>query len=545
VILFVLASLATSLTEGSWIVLSDVTAEAGISFRHDHGGSGRRYIVEIAGGGVLAFDYDADELPDLFYINGSPLPGTNGTRRGNALYRNLGDGTFVDVTERAGISGEGYGMGGAASDLDNDGDIDVLMTAFGEDQLYINNGDGTFRVGRERGVADERWSSSATFFELDRDGFLDLYVANYLDFTFATHRECVSPTAGLPAYCHPQEYGGVADVLYRNRGDGTFEDVSSATEVAGLTEGKGLGVVALDFDDDGDSDLYVANDTTRNYLYRNDGGGRLTEVGVEAGVAYNEQGLAEAGMGVDAADVDRDGRLDLVVTNFDFENNTLYRNVGGGFFFDATSAFGLGAVSLTELGFGCDFLDLDNDGWQDLVVVNGHILDNIAEIQSNLSFAQPGQVFRNENGRFRDLTASSGTAIGRPRVGRGLASLDFDRDGDLDLAISSRGGAAELLRNDGENAGGFIGLRLVGVASNRDGVGARLTLELEGRPWVDELRAGSSYLAQNEMTLYVGLGSAAKGGGLSLRWPSGRVEEIETLEAGRWYVVKEGVGVIR
>jgi hypothetical protein len=523
------------------LAFTEVTAEAGISFRHDHGGSGRRYIVEIAGGGVLAFDYDLDELPDLYFINGSPLPGSEGSRRPNALYRNLGDGAFRDVTAEAGLAGEGYGMGGAASDMDNDGDVDVFVTGFGETQLYLNNGDGTFRPGRtERGGG---WSTSASFFELDSDGFLDLYVAKYLDFTFERHRECVSPTAGIPAYCHPQEYGGVPDVLYRNRGDGTFEDVSAPSGVDELTEGKGLGVVALDFDDDGDSDLYVANDTTRNYLFRNDRG-RLTEVGVEAGVAYNEQGLAEAGMGVDAGDVDRDGRLDLAVTNFDFENNTIYRNLGGGFFFDATSAFGLGAVSLTELGFGCDFLDLDNDGWQDLVVVNGHILDNIAEIQSNLSFAQPGQAFRNEGGRFRDVTGSSG-ALAKARVGRGLASLDYDRDGDLDLAIASRGSAAELLRNESANPGGFIALRLVGVASNRDAVGARLTLEIDGRPWVDELRSGSSYLAQNEMTIYVGLGDKAKAEGLTLRWPSGRVESIESLVVGRWYVVKEGAGVIR
>jgi len=520
------------------VTFIDVTAEAGISFRHDDGGSGRRYMVETFGGGVLAFDYDSDELPDLFFINGAPLPGTDGSRRGNALYRNLGDSTFRDVTREAGLVGEGYGMGGAASDLDNDGDIDVLVTAFGDNQLYLNNGDGTFRSrGTEAGVADERWSSSAAFFELDGDGLLDLYVANYLDFTFANHRECVSPTAGIVAYCHPEEYEGVPDVLYRNRGDGTFE------EVAFGSDGKGLGVVALDFDDDGDSDLYVANDTTRNYLYRNDGGA-LTDVGVEAGVAYNEQGLAEAGMGVDAGDVDRDGRLDLVVTNFDFENNTLYRNLGGGFFFDATSAFGLGAVSLTELGFGCDLLDLDNDGWLDLVVVNGHILDNIAEIQSNLSFAQPGQVFRNEGGRFVDVTVSSG-AIARPRVGRGLASLDYDRDGDLDLAIASRGGAAELLRNDGGNEGAFVSLRLVGTASNRDGVGARLTFQLEGRPWVEELRSTSSYLAQNEMVVHVGLGDSTRAEGLSLRWPSGHLDSIGGLEAGRGYVVKEGIGVIR
>jgi hypothetical protein len=528
-----------------FIALTDVTSEAGISFRHDYGGSGRRYIVEIAGGGVLAFDYDSDELPDLFFINGAPLPGAEGPRRPNALYRNRGDGTFQDVTEEAGLAGEGYGMGGAASDIDNDGDLDVFVTAFGENQLYLNRGDGTFRrAGKEHGLGDPRWSTSAAFFELDGDGFLDLYVANYLDFTFANHRECVSPTAGITAYCHPQEYAGAPDVLYRNRGDGAFENVSAASGIGALAEGKGLGVVALDFDDDGDLDLYVANDTTRNYLFRNDGG-RLREVGVEAGVAYNEQGLAEAGMGVDAADADRDGRLDLVVTNFDFENNTLYKNLGGGFFFDATSAFGLGAASLTELGFGCDFLDLDNDGWLDLVVVNGHILDNIEEIQSNLSFAEPGQVFRNEGGRFRDVTAASGPAISRPRVGRGLASLDYDRDGDLDLAIASRGGAAELLRNDGGNAGGFIGLRLVGVASNRDGIGARLSLEVEGRPWVDELRSASSYLAQNEMTLYAGLGRAAKADSMTLRWPSGRLDRIESLDAGRVYVVKEGVGLVR
>ncbi|MGH9324435.1 MAG: CRTAC1 family protein [Vicinamibacteria bacterium] len=543
---FLLIAFVAASSNDSFIELTDVTAEAGISFKHENGASGRRYMVEIAGGGILVFDYDGDDLPDLLFINGAPLPGQNAPRSPNALYRNLGVGAFRDVTEEAGLGGEGYGMGGAASDIDNDGDIDVFITAFGADQLYLNRGDGTFLSrGRQGGVADGRWSSSAAFFDLDSDGFLDLYVCNYLDFTLEANRECVSPTAGVPAYCHPQEYEGVADILYRNRADGNFEDISAAAGVAALNEGKGLGVVTSDFDDDGDSDLYVANDTTRNYLHRNDGGGRLTEIGLEAGVAYNEQGLPEAGMGVDWGDIDRDQKLDVIVTNFDFENNTIYRNLGNGFFFDATSAFGLGDQSLTELGFGCDLLDLDNDGWLDFVVVNGHILDNIAEIQTNLSFAQPGQVFRNQNGRFLNRTRETGPAISRPRVGRGLASLDYDRDGDLDLAISSNGGKSELLRNDGGNRNAWIALRLVGVESNRDGVGARVEIELEGRKFVEELRAGSSYLSQNEMTLYLGLGSASEARGLELRWPSGRRDRIERLEAGRRYVIKETLGALR
>jgi hypothetical protein len=529
-----------------FVELTDVTAEAGISFRHENGASGRRYMVEIAGGGVLVFDYDGDDLPDVLFLNGGPLPGRDAPRASNALYRNFGDGRFRDVTREAGLEGEGYGMGGAAADFDNDSDVDVFLSAFGEDHLYRNQGDGTFeRVGREAGISNPTWSTSAAFFELDSDGFLDLYVCNYLDFTIQTHRECVSPTAGIPAYCHPQEYEGVADSLYRNRGDGTFEDVSDASGVAAEGDGKGLGVVSSDFDDDGDVDLYVANDTTRNFLYRNDGGGRVTEIGLESGVAYNEQGLPEAGMGVDWGDVDRDGKLDVVVTNFDFENNTLYRNLGSGFFFDATALFGLGDQSLTELGFGCDFLDLDNDGWLDFVLVNGHILDNIAEIQTNLTFAQPGQVFRNRSGRLHNLTRETGDALGRPRVGRGLASLDYDRDGDLDLVISANGGKAELLRNDGGSRNAWIDLRLVGVDSNRDGVGTRVRLELDGRPLVEELRAGSSYLSQNELALHIGLGGAPEARGIELRWPSGRRDRIDRLAAGRRYVIKEAIGVLR
>jgi hypothetical protein len=523
--------------------LVDVTKESGIDFQHEQGASGRRYMVEIAGGGVLVFDYDGDGNPDIFFVNGAPLPGDADPPSGSALYRNLGSGRFEDVTADAGLGEPRYGMGGSAADVDDDGDPDLFITAFGPDRFYRNEGDGTYvETTTESGLDDARWSSSATFFEADSDGFLDLVVLNYLDFSLEKNRECVSPTHGLVSYCHPQEYPGTEDMFFRNRGDGTFENLSSSSGIGGARGGKGLGVVVADYDDDADQDVYVANDTTPNFLFQNDGAARFVEVGLEAGVAFNEKGLAEAGMGVDWGDVDRDGRLDVVVTNFDFETNTLYRNLGGGFFFDATTASGLGAESLTELGFGCDLADFDNDGWLDFIVTNGHILDNIADIQSNLTFAQPGQFFKNDRGTLR--STALGKALARPRVGRGLATLDFDFDGDLDVVLSSNGGAAELLRNDGGERGGSVSFALVGTISNRDGVGARLEGSLEGLPFVEELRVGSSYLSQNELRLRVGLADRERVEGFSLRWPSGRNEALPILESGRLYVVKEGVGVI-
>ena len=522
----------------------DATQEAGIAFTHEQGASGRRYMVEIAGAGVLVLDYDGDRLPDLYFVNGAPLPGDKDAPKPNALYRNMGGGRFLDVTESAGLQSRGYGMGGSAADVDNDGDVDLFVTAFGENLFFRNNGDGSFREV-DVGIGDGRWGTSATFFEANGDGFVDLYVTNYLRFTIETHRECVSPHRGIPSYCHPQEYDGVEDLLYVNRGDGSFDDRTAISGIDVSKGGKGLGVVASDYDDDGDIDLYVANDTTANFLFQNDGAGRFREVGLEAGVAYNEEGLPEAGMGVDWGDVDRDGRMDLVVTNFDFETNTLYQNLGDGFFFDATAAFGLGDESLTELAFGCELADFDNDGWLDLVVTNGHILDNIAEVQSNLRFAQPAQLFQNVEGRFRNVSAGAGEALAKPRVGRGLATLDFDRDGDLDIVLANNGGAAELLRNessenDNDNENYWVELLLVGTASNREGIGARIV----SGSFSEELRAGSSYLAQSELVMHLGLGSAAKVDNIELRWPSGAVDKLPRLEARRLYVVKENRGVL-
>ena len=530
-------------------VFVDRTEAAGIRFHHEDGGSGRRYVIEIVGGGVTVLDYDSDGWPDLFFVNGHPLPGDpGGATVGNRLFRNRGDGTFRDRTAEAGLLDAGpdlrYGMGAVAADLDGDGDPDLLVTHFGEERLFRNRGDGTFReVPGAGGATDPRWTTSAALFDPDRDGDLDIYAANYLDYELARHRDCVSPVKEVIAYCHPQEYPGVPDSFFENLGDGSFR----ASVVPGSEGGKGLGVVIADLGRDGAPDVHVANDTTPNFLFRTSVGPegvRFHEEGLASGVAYNEEGLPEAGMGNDFGDVDRDGRMDLIVTNFDFETNTLYRNLGAGLFLDATASFGIGSESLTELAFGCDFVDLDNDGWLDLVVTNGHILDNIAEIQSNLRFAQPGQVFRNERGRLRPSSASEGD-FARPRVGRGLATVDFDRDGDRDLALANNRGPAEVLENQGgAAAGNTVGLLLIGTEGNRDGIGA--LVRLEGGPvtqW-EERRAGASYLSQHDPVVWFGLGEAERTGPVTIAWPSGRSESVESLPAGQIHVLKEGVGRI-
>jgi len=545
----VLGLVAAFLAMGPALRFEDVAAAAGIHFVHQSGASGRRYMVETFGGGVIVFDYDGDGLPDLYFPNGTSLPSGEESGPGNALYRNRGDGTFEEVTTPALARGGGYATGGTAADVDNDGDVDLYVTRFGPDLFLQNNGDGTFsEVTAAAGLGNPRWASSATFFDMDGDGLVDLYVCNYLDFALQNHKTCLGTNRRgekIPSYCHPDEYGGVPNLLYRNRGDGSFEDVSRRAGILDdRQESKGLGVVAGDYDNDGDSDLYVANDSTRNFLYRNEGG-QLTEVGLESGVGYNEEGLPEAGMGTDFGDIDRDGLLDLVVTNFDLEKNTVYRNLGGGFFIDATTAVGLVGASLTELGFGCDFFDADNNGWLDLIVANGHIIDNIADIQPSFSYQQPKQFFHNRGGgRFEDWSNAVGPALQQKRVGRGLATLDFDGDGDLDVAVSNNGGPAELLRNEGGNAGAWIAVTLVGSLSNRDALGSRVEVTVDGLTQIEDVRAGSGYLSQNELRLHFGLGMANSVTELSVRWPSGKIERFQGLSSRRSYLIKEGVGLL-
>ena len=417
-----------------------------------------------------------------------------GATAGNRLFRNRGGGAFTDRTREAGLLDPPgvfhYGMGGVAGDLDHDGDADLFLTHFGEERLFRNRGDGTFEeASGAAGASDPRWTTSAALFDPDRDGDLDIYAANYLDYALATHRDCVSPVRELLAYCHPQEYPGAADSFFENRGDGTF----GAVPVPGSEDGKGLGVVVTDLGQDGAPEVQVANDTTPNFLFRTESGPagvRFLEDGLASGVAYNEEGLPEAGMGTDFGDVDRDGRMDLIVTNFDFETNTLYRNLGGGLFLDATAAFGIGGESLTELGFGCDLADFDNDGWLDLAVTNGHILDNIAEIQSNLTFAQPGQIFRNEGGALRRSRPERGGLRPAPR-GAGARHPRLRPRWRPRPRAGEQPGPAELLENlGGAEAGGSAGF-VLGTEANRDGIGASLTVRGGGHAAQrEERRAG-------------------------------------------------------
>ena len=519
----------------------DVSEEAGIRFMHTTGASGRYYYVETTGGpGVAFFDYDNDGDLDAYLVNGADLPGVTPERPPtNVLYRNNGDGTFTDVTESAGVGDTGYGMGCAVADYDNDGDRDLYVTNFGPNVFYRNNGDGTFTdVTESAGVGDSLWGASCAFADYDDDGYVDLYVANYVAFSLDQNEVCTY--GGIRSYCHPGTYPGVSDVLYHNDGDGTFTDV---TEEAGVYDpgGKGLGVVFGDYDDDGDVDLYVANDETPNFLYCNNGDGVFTEVGFLAGVACSENGEMESGMGTDFGDYDNDGDLDLFVNNYSFETSTLYRNDGDGFFADATVAAGLGDITLLPLVFGTDFFDYDHDGDLDLFLAAGHILDNVQLIKGEiLSFAQKNLLFRNDGGRYTDVSEQSGPGFALEKVSRSSAVGDYDNDGDLDILVGNCGGTATLLRNEGGNRNNYLMLHLLGTTSNRDGIGARITVTSESLSQVEEVRSGSGYASCNDLRVHFGLGKRRKADRIEIRWPSGYVQDLRDVPVNRVIVVREG-----
>jgi hypothetical protein len=502
-------------------------------------------MVETMGSGGGFFDFDGDGSLDIYLVNGAPLPGSVETAEPprNALYRNDGEGRYRDVTDEAGVAGRGYGMGMTAGDVDNDGDLDLYVTNFGPNVFYRNRGDGTFEDATEKaGVEAGGWSTSAAFADYDRDGYLDLYVARYVDFALDNHKFCGNQAKNIKAYCHPDVYDPVPGILFRGRGDGTFEDVTRSAGVHVEGEGKSLGVVWGDYDNDGDIDLYVANDSMRNFLFRNEGRGKFTDVTLLAGVGYSEDGKTQAGMGTDMADYDGDGFLDLTVTNLDFEYNSMYRGGALGIFSDESFESGVAEVSLNFVGFGTFFFDFDNDGRLDVFVANGHIIDNIHLFNTVSTYREPNFLFENQGGgTFREIGAAAGEALAADNVARGAAPGDFDSDGDLDVLVTRCGERALLLENEGGNRKRSLSVALVGRTSNRDGVGARASLRSGDLTAIREVKSGLSYLSQGSLELHFGLEDRSAVDVLEVRWPDGTTEAVESPAPGR-LVVLEGAG---
>ena len=546
---------------GAWLAFSagpapvryvEVTKAAGIDFVHQHGGTGRKYYIETTAAGLCFFDYNGDGRQDLYFVQGGPLPGTPrpAGAPSSRLYRNRGDGGFEDVTVKSGAGNNGgYGSACTAADYDQDGDVDLYVTNFGPSVLYRNNGDGTFTdVTASAGVRNGLYAASAAFADYDLDGRPDLYVANYVDFTMNDQKYCGNLQEKRRSYCHPDAYEGLPDILYHNEGNGKFRDVTRAAGI-GDPNGKSLGIVWFDMDLDGDDDLYVANDATPNVLYRNDGNGRFTDLTLVSGTCCSEDGKPQSGMGVDAADADGDGWQDLFVTNLSNEPNELYRNLDGkGPFATVSYAAGLAEPSLLATGWGTAFYDYDNDGDLDLLVTNGHPMDDIHQVSDMITYAQRAALYVNDGrGRFKDIGALAGDYFAVDDVGRGLAIADYDNDGDIDFALNPNNRPARLLRNDGGAAAGhWISLRLVGTRSNKDALGAFVTLTAGGKKQVREVRSASSYMSQNDMRLHFGLGAATRVDSIEIRWPN-KARTRETIgpqEADRFLVIREGAGVV-
>jgi hypothetical protein len=534
------ASAATGQGDDAAPRFVDSATELGIDFTHRHFGTGEKYMPENMGPGVAVLDYDGDGLLDVYFAQGVPLAGEDRDATAvNRLFRQTPDGTFVDVTARAGVGDPGYGMGASFGDYDRDGDLDLYVTNFGDNVLFSNRGDGTFEnVTPTAGVECPLWSISSGFFDPDGDGDLDLYVTNYLDFAFDNHKWCGSSQAGVRAYCHPDVYNAVPDCFYRNEGDGRFSEVSQQVGIVPTAAGVGLGVAFADLNGDGHQDIYVANDATMNYLYLGDGEGRFTESALLAGVGFNDTGAAESSMGVEIGDVDGDGLPDIFLTHLDEQTNTLYRNLGGGLFTDITQISGLASSSLAWVGFGTVFFDYDNDGDLDIVVANGHIIDNIELFDPVRSHAQPGQLFENSGkAGFTDISEALG--LTDRLVGRGAAGADLDRDGDIDLVIAQNDGRVLVLVNQGGNRSPSVAFRLVGARSNPQGFGARLELRAGGRSQVRQAHSSSGYLSQGPPEVNFGLGGEKKVDELRVDWPSGQSQRHLSLEPGFVYSLYE------
>jgi hypothetical protein len=524
--------------------LTDVTNAAGIQFQHNSGAYGGKLLPETLGSGCALLDYDADGWQDILLINGMDWPGHKRQRSTLRLYKNNRNGTFTDVTKSAGLDLEMYGMGVAVGDYNNDGFPDIFITCVGQSRLFRNTGKGTFvDVTRSSGLFGRQGlSTSALWFDFDRDGLLDLFVCNYVRWS-PEHDVFCSLDGTHKSYCTPEAYRGDTCGLFHNRGDGSFEDVTATSGIFDSSS-KSLGVAMLDYDQDGWPDLLVANDTQPNKLYRNLQNGKFKDVAVEAGLAFSTEGKARAGMGVDVGDFDNSGKQGIAITNFDNEMIGLYRATKPGVYDDVATAAGIGAASRNTLGFGCLFLDVDLDGYLDLAAANGHIDETVRNIRGNVGYAQPPQLFLNlGNGKFRDVASETGGGFDTPRVGRGLAYGDFDRDGDLDILMTTNNGPAVLFRNDQLTGNRSIRFELQGTKSNRDAIGASVSIFIGDQHQSRLVRGGSSYLSQSELPVTFGVGNRDKIDRAVIVWPSGRTEEFKDLRAGRAYKCMEGKGI--
>lgn len=530
------------------IIFSDVTNDSGLHFTHERAATQEKFLVEIIGGGCGWFDFDRDGWMDVFLVNSGSTPLFQPVEPlQHGLFRNNGNGTFTNVTPGSGVAQTGsFSMGMSVGDYNNDGYPDLYVTGFPRSFLFRNNRDGTFTdVTRKVGVSNEgRWGTSSGWFDYNKDGFLDLLVVNYVTYSYEKNIYCGEPRPDYRTYCHPETYPGSSPRLYRNNGDDSFSDV---TEAVGLLngDGKSLGVVLFDYDNDGWVDVLIANDTERNFLYHNQGDGTFEDHTLLSGIGYSDTGDAEAGMGIDAADYNGDGWLDVYITHLDFELDRLYRNNGDGTFLDVTREDGVGQATILYSGFGTRFFDYDNDGWKDLFVTNGHIIDNISLFQSEVTFAEPRMMYRNVGGRFVPVSDQLGPAFQKNVVGRGAALADFDNDGDLDILQCNNGGPAELLRNDGGNVNHWIGVYLIGTKSSSDPIGAHVRLAVGDFIQFDQQKGGMSYLAAQDPRLYFGLGEANQVDWIEITWPSGLVQRFENLPADQIIIIEEGKSTLR
>lgn len=518
---------------------TEVSKQAGIAFTHRPGGSGKHFLPETMGAGCAFFDYDGDGWDDVLLIQGARLPGDpDGPVERTALFRNEGNGHFSRVEGAAGLDTPGYGMGCCAADIDNDGDCDVLITRFGGYSLFRNDGGHFVDITSAAGISYSGWGASAAFGDYDGDGLVDLFITNYVQYDPRTAPGCRAPD-GSPGYCPPEVYQPTPDRLYRNRGDGKFEDVSERSGIASVKT-RGLGVEWVDYDRDGKPDLFVGCDQSPNVLWHNLGNGTFKNVAVEMAVALDGSGAVQNGMGVDFADPDHDGDWDGYVTNFSGQPNAFYLNQGKSGFQYWSMESGLGLPSIRQLGFGCNFLDYDNDGWDDLFVANGHVNDKIGLAVPGIGYAEPAALYRNlRNGRFAEVEGPPGQSIWRERVSRGSAVADFDHDGDVDLLVSNSGQDAELFRNELPGGSVWLTVRLEGTRCNRSAIGARVEVKTTGGRQLREVRAGSSYLSQSSLALTFGLGSATSVEELRITWPNGRTTLVKQVKTGQMLAVKE------